>query len=84
MQLFRDPFGKFLSEIGRNPKRALTQIHCEIWKRRGHPVPWIRLNNGKVQIRPDIEIKLPPREAEWDLRWAVAHGLIHQTRWRPT
>lgn len=83
MQGFREPFSKFLSEIGHHPKRALIQLHSEIWKRRGHPVPWILLNKGKIQIRPDIAVKLPPSEVEWDLRWTVAHGLICQTGWRP-
>jgi hypothetical protein len=83
MQGFREPFDKFLSEIGLHPRRALIQLHCEIWKRRGHLVPWIQLNNGKAQIRPDIALKLPPAEVEWDLRWAVAYRLIGETGWRP-
>jgi hypothetical protein len=33
-------------------------------------------------MRPDIEIKVLPREAEWDLRWTIAHKLIHQTGWK--
>jgi hypothetical protein len=84
MQGFREAFDQFLSEIESYPTRALIQLHCAIWKRRGHPVPWLRRNKAKVNIRPDIAIKLPPGEAEWDLRWAVAHRLIRQTSWRPT
>lgn len=83
MQNFREPFDEFLSEIGRNSRRAFIQLHAAVWARRGHPRPWIRLNNGKIQVRPDIAIKVPPPEADWDLRWTVAHGLIQQTGWKP-
>ena len=82
MQAFREPFDRFLSETGRHPKRALIQLHCAVWERRGHPVPWVRLSNGRVQVRPDIEMKLPPPEGEWDLRWRAAHRLISRTGWR--
>jgi hypothetical protein len=83
MQGFREPFDRFLSEVGRYPRRALIQLHCAVWERRGHDVPWVRLRNGRVQVRPDIEMKLPPPESEWDLRWGVAHRLISRTGWRP-
>ena len=76
----RESFDNFLKN-NRYMKHALIELHEAVWALRGHPFPWINASNGKV--RPDISIKHPPTESNWDLRWIVAHKLIHQTGWKP-
>ena len=68
---------------GKEYERALIDLHEAVWERRGHQVPWIRVSNGKISVRPDVALKAPPQEGEWDLRWVVAHELIRRTGWRP-
>lgn len=83
MAPLRQPFETFLSSVSRWPRRALIQLHEAVWERRGHKVPWIRSVSGKVQVRPDIALKTPPLESEWDLRWSVVHELVRRTEWKP-
>src|SRR5262249_39803152 len=78
----REPFDRFLLDARRRPRRALIELHSAVWERRGHPVPWIRAANGSLQVRRDIAMKTPPVEADWDLRWTVAHRLIGRTGWK--
>ena len=83
LQPFREPFDRFLIDVQRRPRYALIDLHNAVWARRGHTVPWMRVSNGRINVRRDIALKAPPAEREWDLRWTVAHELIRQTRWRP-
>ncbi len=83
LQALHNPIESFLADAGRHPRRALIELHAAVWKQRGHPVPWVRASKGKIIVRTDIGLKTPPAEAEWDLRWVVAHKLIRQTAWRP-
>lgn len=84
LQPLRQPFDRFLIDAQRHPRRALIDLHGAVWERRGHNIPWIRASKGSIQVRPDIALKAPPAEGEWDLRWAVAHELVRRTDWRPT
>lgn len=83
MAPLRGPFELFLSAVARRPRPALIQLHETVWDRRGHKVPWIRAVSGKIQVRPDIALKTPPLEAEWDLRWSVVDELVRRTDWKP-
>jgi hypothetical protein len=81
---FRESFDRFLIDSGSRPAAALIALHTSVWDRRGHVAPWIRASKGNIRVRPDIALKVPPVERDWDLRWGVAHGLIRRTRWRPS
>lgn len=78
----REPFDRFVRDAQRRPRRALVELHTAVWERRGHVVPWIRAASGTIRVRPDVAVKTPPAEGEWDLRWAVAHELLRRTGWR--
>jgi hypothetical protein len=84
LQPLREPFDRFLLDAQRRPKHALVDLHGAIWDQRGHTVPWIRISKGSILVRPDVALKAPPAEGEWDLRWNVAHELVRQTGWRPS